>query len=1087
MPLPPPSHSILPQSPDPTLPDPRWLQGLESHPIFTPRPSQPDHFSRYRRDNDASAPATNPRLMAVRNTDLVLVVDNTIRIASLLDAKASLSARPMSPSPSSSSPHLAYKTLDPTDPSHLRFDIRHILVNPTGKLLAVVGEHTVSILVMPRSGYTKQVGAHISSRSVPVGPYYHSVHSFSRIAKVQWHPWGEAGTSLLVLTDDGLLREYDVARDTEEPQQTASFLPHTQAAAGNQLRAHAHARARARSRSATPTAAALAASIYSTSPAHTQSGYEPAASPSRARATTPGAASAFGLTADDDDSEVAVSFALCISEAPARAPTMFDEADDEALAATEKTSQRVNDWSPFTVFGLMKNGDIWAICPFMPRNSMIPPSYIHSVSRLTSLKLTDAAGDAEGTEAEMQLRFLNALLKQVADKCKHARARSSAMPGPDRLGRQRSTSTMDLDRLSEAPVGLDAVANAHDAIGSEANHDVPLRLHPPSWAYAEDFASSGGKNAPRPQGPFLLRPAPLELCDERESAACDIAWTWLDRRGRSGDASSDAGPVSGLGIVTIVGHDGRVDVGVLLDPIEPRWGRAQMRARKPAKSAKPARTNRYGLSDTEDEGDESVVLDLDGLTLNEPLPMMVMYETIDLGLLDSVMEASRSTQSESSDLLLTQSACFRPCLVADPLYRDTLYVYHPLGAQCLGFAKWAGKLMDALNLPAEEELEAASDGAVVGREKALARLLHHGEASEVVWIVKTVAPSEGGEREAPLTNPVTAVCIVSDVYLSYSLLAVTRDLQLVALELSLRIDAGAGTARYSIDAAGEGEAGLGDAATSNSGGRRAYVSLLGDGPPFTPPALFNTSGTLHGLPSQPRRAAAVGSGASLLAGEIKVTPETLRQLGKTVETLRHEIRDVVSAGNAVQARLDLQLREMTRMLEKLEAIRQRSRHVGEGGDKGLEERTKRVVEKQRELTSRTDKALQRLMDRHQPSLSVYEKRWFDELARIAVEVGGSSSSSKAGGGKKGLVARCELLQHHLDLLRPALVQSKNRNASSSAEGGVGVGMGAAKRALGSHQLKTLQTLLANEHRLLQEAKERIHHINAAVARAAVRQ
>jgi len=62
------------------------------------------------------------------------------------------------------------------------------------------------------------------------------------IAKIDWHPWGEAGSTLLVMTSDGKLRytfdssdlcsvpdahgrEYDISVDTEEPQQVLSFIP----------------------------------------------------------------------------------------------------------------------------------------------------------------------------------------------------------------------------------------------------------------------------------------------------------------------------------------------------------------------------------------------------------------------------------------------------------------------------------------------------------------------------------------------------------------------------------------------------------------------------------------------------------------------------------------------------------------------------------------------------------------------------------------------------------------------------------------------------------------------------------------------
>ncbi len=52
-------------------------------------------------------------------------------------------------------------------------------------------------------------------------------------------------------------------------------------------------------------------------------------------------------------------------------------------------------------------------------------------------------------------------------------------------------------------------------------------------------------------------------------------------------------------------------------------------------------------------------------------------------------------------------------------------------------------------------------------------------------MVNTVAPEAGKGLEI---NPITAVSILSDVYLSYAFLAVTADLQVVGVELSLRIE-----------------------------------------------------------------------------------------------------------------------------------------------------------------------------------------------------------------------------------------------------------------------------------------------------------
>uniref|UniRef100_V5F0U6 Uncharacterized protein n=2 Tax=Kalmanozyma brasiliensis (strain GHG001) TaxID=1365824 RepID=V5F0U6_KALBG len=412
-------------------------------------------------------------------------------------------------------------------------------------------------------------------------------------------------------------------------------------------------------------------------------------------------------------------------------------------------------------------------------------------------------------------------------------------------------------------------------------------------------------------------------------------------------------------------------------------------------------------------------------------------------------------------------AAHKPCFVRDPLYGDTVYIYHAFGAQCLGFAPWARKLIEALNLPSQDELDndAGNDTSLAGtesREQALVKMLHQGHNTEVVWVVNTLAP---GSNKGLEVNPVTAVCILSDVYLSYAFLAVTVDRQLVGVELSLRVEQDTldfDTTRDHSVAVGSGDA---------ADGAKPYVSLLGE-TPFRPPSIFAQSAGVQGLPSQPRRAALAGASTKT---ELQITPELLRTLGKTVETYRHEIRDVVSAGNAVQARLDLQVREMTRQLEKLNTVRLRCDKLG--GQGVLSERVSQLARTQLQLVARIDKALQRLMDSHQPRLSMYETKWFEELERIAAEVGVSRDakgeiSVDTRSNRKALAAKAELLSHQLSLLRPQMDAMREQRRWST---GVQDGM------LGGEQLKKVEKMLGSEAVMLAEAKEKVHQLNKRIA------
>jgi len=89
--------------------------------------------------------------------------------------------------------------------------------------LTVAGIFQVAVVVLPRPGFMRLVPTVIdckcvsftvprffipesSCRSIQVGQYFHASSASAPIAKVEWHPWGEAGSTLMVMTVDGKLR-----------------------------------------------------------------------------------------------------------------------------------------------------------------------------------------------------------------------------------------------------------------------------------------------------------------------------------------------------------------------------------------------------------------------------------------------------------------------------------------------------------------------------------------------------------------------------------------------------------------------------------------------------------------------------------------------------------------------------------------------------------------------------------------------------------------------------------------------------------------------------------------------------------------
>lgn len=180
----------------------------------------------------------------------------------------------------------------------------------------------------------------------PVGPFYHT-RSSETIAKVAFHPWGIDDSTLLVLTSDGLLREYDILQDPEEPTQVIDFsqvhgdssLPPAGLAPLRGVRYGLNSstpRRRERTSSATPTR-------------------RRSRSRSRSRSRTRSvsrAISSHGLNGKTSTGGT------------------FGDRDDTSTRAAAFCFGKGNaDWSPFTLYCLMQNGDLYCVCPYLPKSA----------------------------------------------------------------------------------------------------------------------------------------------------------------------------------------------------------------------------------------------------------------------------------------------------------------------------------------------------------------------------------------------------------------------------------------------------------------------------------------------------------------------------------------------------------------------------------------------------------------------------------------------------------------------------------------------------------------------------------------------
>lgn len=213
-----------------------WSRLLRDHPIFSPSNQNKSNFLELStlslRDSDGvdssdtgSSTFGRRQTMILKDADVIVAAGKEIRMSPFGDIKLSRSTRKSykvcrSTAFLSPKTHNLFQTLHTPN---LQFEIRQISLNPSGKLLAVAGTHQAAVVVLPRAGYSRLVPDVIDCkyalpllfrlfsylqlfRCVQIGQFYHAANTSAAIAKIDWHPWGESGSTLLIMTVDGKLR-----------------------------------------------------------------------------------------------------------------------------------------------------------------------------------------------------------------------------------------------------------------------------------------------------------------------------------------------------------------------------------------------------------------------------------------------------------------------------------------------------------------------------------------------------------------------------------------------------------------------------------------------------------------------------------------------------------------------------------------------------------------------------------------------------------------------------------------------------------------------------------------------------------------
>lgn len=554
--------------------------------------------------------------------------------------------------------------------------------------------------------------------------------------------------------------------------------------------------------------------------------------------------------------------------------------------------------------------------------------------------------------------------------------------------------------------------------------------------------------SPRVQGPYLMAPSTTELPlpggGGIDSFATDVVYLETKPRASTGRRSAVAAaePESdgqSLGVLIVVYSDGKLEVCLEVEKPEARFH-----------AEETSLVLRRGRSDVREEEPED-----QGRIDDDDLPMLFVFETLDLGFTQEVVD------STSTKAVIDQSAKAAledeldggrswPSLRRDDLYpQDTVWVYSNFGVECV-----------VLGSAVERVWERAIDD----DKGAAARDASDEDETQVYWAVKTrsttTLPKRAQEERDDLDSdnqPIVGFEVIHDVYLGYSIIAITPMLQLAGVELSLRVDPELLPSSSPL----ANEPRLVDSCPAppapNANGTRGYTSLLDA--PFNVPSVFTAD----------CRKTSSGRGRDETAALATITPDSLRRFGKHVETYQTRVRELVEGVDLVQMRLELQMKELGRQIDRLHQLNQTSRDLKRstgadagGGGGGLVARMNRVETNQVALLERLDKALQRLMEKHQgrDKLSAYERKWFDELTRIEKQVRGSA----AGGTRGGLEGKASRVEAMWQELRPRVetMVEKKREQQQQQRGDAAAGTPGRGGALGTTQIRALEGKLSDE-------------------------
>ncbi|KAF9158809.1 hypothetical protein DFQ26_007216 [Actinomortierella ambigua] len=159
--------------------------------------------------------------MIVFEQELFVAVGRQVRHASLTDLKKNVDGF----SPEKAFEFLEKKHHQVLEIESVDFDIRKLVLNQDGRLMAIVGDEKIVIAELPKKYPTDTKP--LFCKSFVVGAYYHINKGPSKVVKVLWHPLSNGYTHLVVMTQDAVLRMYNLANNMDEPEEVYNFRDHS--------------------------------------------------------------------------------------------------------------------------------------------------------------------------------------------------------------------------------------------------------------------------------------------------------------------------------------------------------------------------------------------------------------------------------------------------------------------------------------------------------------------------------------------------------------------------------------------------------------------------------------------------------------------------------------------------------------------------------------------------------------------------------------------------------------------------------------------------------------------------------------------